>query len=915
VSGAPSAGPARHGFLGGAASAPAPAETLPSGFQDQVAFSGLTNPTSVRFSPDGRVFVAEKQGLVKVFDSLADPTPSMAVDLRAEVDDYWDRGLLGLALDPAFPASPFVYLLYTYDAPPGQTAPIWNDACPSPPGPTTDGCVVTGKLVRVQLSGDAAAGPPQTLISGQWCQQYPSHSIGDLGFGPDGKLYVTGGDGASFIFADYGQGGGSPGSPTPMNPCGDPPAGIGGTETPPTAQGGALRSQSPGRASGALLNGAVLRLDPATGAAPPDNPNAASGDPNLRRIVAYGLRNPFRFAFRPGTSELWVGDVGWDTWEEIERRPTPTGAVQNFGWPCYEGPAPQPGYASAGLSLCTALYAAGSASGPYYTYNHADEVAPGDNCPTTTGSVVSGIAFYGGGSYPASYDGALVFADHSRNCIWTIGIGAGGLPDPTRLQVLATGAAHPVDVETGPGGDLYYVDFDGGTIHRISYSPVPGCATGTFRGEYFNNATLAGEPVLTRCEAAIDDGWGSGSPAPEVNPDNFSARWTRSLDVVPGTYTFTATSDDGMRVYVDGTLLIDGWSDHPATTYTASVALSGATHQLRVEYYEHTGDTSAQVSWSLDIPDAAPSASIDAPAPSLTYAVGQAIPFSGQATDPEQGTLPASALSWTLLIHHCTTPTQCHVHTVQTWTGATGGTLNAPDHDYPSHLELVLQATDALGVTGTTSVMLDPRTVELTFRTAPAGLTLAVGSGSGVAPFTRTEIVGSQTSLSAPTTQGLGGRTLRFASWSDGGAATHNITAPATAATYTATYAEKPPPPPTSTRPPAISGLSRQGRTLTATTGTWSGSPLTFAYAWLRCAGGRCAAIGGATGSAYTLTALDVGSRIVVRVTASNAGGSAAAQSGPTAVVTKAVRGRVRAVAHRGRARPRLHHRHRHGRG
>src|SRR5512144_1355120 len=78
ASGAPSAGPARPGFLGGAASAPAPAETLPSGFQDQVAFSGLTNPTSVRFSPDGRVFVAEKQGLVKVFDSLADPTPSVA---------------------------------------------------------------------------------------------------------------------------------------------------------------------------------------------------------------------------------------------------------------------------------------------------------------------------------------------------------------------------------------------------------------------------------------------------------------------------------------------------------------------------------------------------------------------------------------------------------------------------------------------------------------------------------------------------------------------------------------------------------------------------------------------------------------------------------------------------------------------
>ena len=916
ASGAPSAGTAHRAFLGGAASAPAPAEALPSGFHDAVAFSALTNPTAVRFSPDGRVFVAEKSGLVKVFDSLADQAPSVAVDLRSQVDDFWDRGLLGLALDPSFPASPFVYLLYTYDAPPGEAAPIWNDACPSPPGPTTDGCVVTGKLVRVQLSGDSAAGPPQTLISGEWCQQYPSHSVGDLGFGPDGKLYVTGGDGASFIFADYGQGGGSPGSPTPANPCGDPPAGAGGSETPPTAQGGALRSQSPARAGGpVLLDGAVLRLNPATGAAPADNPNAGSPDPNLRRIVAYGLRNPFRFAFRPGTSELWVGDVGWATWEEIERRLTANGAVQNFGWPCYEGPGPQPAYQSAGLSLCTALYAAGSASAPYYVYNHADEVSSGDNCPTANGSVVSGIAFYGGGSYPASYDGALVFADHSRNCIWTMGLGAGGLPDPTRLQVLATGAANPVDVETGPGGDLYYVDFDGGTIHHISYSPVPPCDPGTFRAEYYNNVTLAGQPVLTRCEPAIDHDWGVGSPAPEVNPDSFSASWSRDVDLAPGTYTFTARADDGIRVYVDGTAVIDAWFEQPPTTYTATVPISNATHHVRVEYYEDGNTAVAQVSWHLDVPDGAPTATIDAPGAALTYVVGQAISFSGHADDPEQGALPATALTWTLLVHHCTTPAQCHVHTVQSWTGTAGGTLNAPDHEYPSHLELVLRATDALGVTSAASVTLDPRTVALAFRTVPAGLTLTIGSGSGIAPFARTEIVGSQTSVSAPATQLLGGKTFHLASWSDGGAATHNITAPANATTYTATYAEELPPRPTSKGLPAISGVARQGRTLTTTTGAWSGAPASFAYAWLRCGGSGCAAITGATDTTYTLTAFDVGSRVVARVTATNAGGSSAAQSSPTAVVARSVRGPIRAVGRRGPARPRLDRHHRRGHG
>jgi glucose/arabinose dehydrogenase len=68
----------------------------------------------------------------------------------------------------------------------------------------------------------------------------------------------------------------------------------------------------------------VLRLDPNTGAALPDNPLASSADANARRIIAHGLRNPFRMTVRPGTSELWVGDVGWGTWEELNRIPTPT---------------------------------------------------------------------------------------------------------------------------------------------------------------------------------------------------------------------------------------------------------------------------------------------------------------------------------------------------------------------------------------------------------------------------------------------------------------------------------------------------------------------------------------------------------------------------------------------------------------
>ena len=98
----------------------ASAAQLPSGFTESVAFNGLTNPTNLEFAADGRVFVTEKSGNIKVFDSLSDPTPTTFTDLTTNVHNYWDRGLLGLALDPsltnpALPLRPWVYVLYAYD--------------------------------------------------------------------------------------------------------------------------------------------------------------------------------------------------------------------------------------------------------------------------------------------------------------------------------------------------------------------------------------------------------------------------------------------------------------------------------------------------------------------------------------------------------------------------------------------------------------------------------------------------------------------------------------------------------------------------------------------------------------------------------------------------------------------------------
>jgi glucose/arabinose dehydrogenase/PKD repeat protein len=738
---------------------PAGASTLPSGFRDSVVLSGLTNPTVLQFAPDGRIFVGQKNGVIKVFQSLTDTSPVTVADLSAEVDDYWDRGLLGLALPPNFPASPYVYVLYTYDAPIGGTAPTWNDGCPTPPGPTTDGCVVSARVSRLQISGNVMTGSEQVLVNG-WCQQFPSHSIGTLLFGRDGYLYAGAGDGASFNNVDYGQYGATYAGDQ-ANPCGDPPSAVGTALSPPGAEGGALRSQSVRRTDGpATLDGAIVRIDPATGAGVPGNPFYSSSDANARRIVAYGLRNPFRFTQRPGTDELWIGDVGWNTWEEIDRVVSPTSATaSNFGWPCYEGASPQSGYQGAGLNLCSSLYSTpGSVLAPYYTYNHSACVVAYTGCHTG-GSSITGVAFYQGGSYPAQYNGALFFADHTRNEIWAMLPGSNGLPDPSQLQsfvgVDATGGAagHPVDLKIGPGGDLFYVDMDDGTVHRITYTAANQPPTAKITA----NPTNGPVPLTVSFD-------GTGSSDPEGHPLTYS--WDLNGD---GTF---------------------GDATGPTASYTYTAA--GVYHpSLRVTDDQGATDTA---SVTVTAGNTAPTAVIDSPSSSLTWKVGDTIPFSGHATDAQDGALPASALSWSLILHHCFTPTDCHTHLIQTINGVSSGSFNAPDHEYPCWLEVQLTATDSGGLTSTASVRLDPKTVVLTFKTNPGGLVLSdlvVNEAPRTTPFSVTVVVGSANSVSAPSPQQFNKSTYYFSSWSDGGPQSHTITAPAVNTTYTATYRKR----------------------------------------------------------------------------------------------------------------------------
>ena len=200
-------------------------------------------------------------------------------------------------------------------------------------------------------------------------------------------------------------------------------------------------------------------MHPDTGDAAPDNPAIGNPDPRRRRIVAYGLRNPFRFTFRPGTGEIWSGDVGWNTDEEINRTPDVT-QVRNYGWPCYEGATRQGSYDSLNLASCETLYSAGTATTPYYSYKHTEKVVPGESCSTGSSSI-SGLAFYTADVFPPAYKNALFFSDYSRNCIWVMYRGANGLPDPATRQTFLAGAAGPVFLTQGPDGALYYADLVG----------------------------------------------------------------------------------------------------------------------------------------------------------------------------------------------------------------------------------------------------------------------------------------------------------------------------------------------------------------------------------------------------------------------------------------------------------------------
>jgi hypothetical protein len=228
----------------------------------------------------------------------------------------------------------------------------------------------------------------------------------------------------------------------------------------------------------------------------------------------------------------------------------------------------------------------------------------------------------------------------------------------------------------------------------------------------------------------------------------------------------------------------DSTAVRPGFTYTTEGTYSA---RLRVTDAGGLSDT-------FNVPITAgrppvPVITITSPAAGTTWKVDDTIAFSGSATDFSGATIAASGLSWDIELHHCDGVSgSCHAHTLQSFGGVAGGSFAAPDHDYPSYLEIELTARDTHGLSATARRRLDPQTARLTLASDPPGASLTLGAQTATAPFTREVIRGSTNSVGAESSQTIGALPYAFASWSDAGARNH-ATQVSTDTTLTATFA------------------------------------------------------------------------------------------------------------------------------
>ncbi len=625
-------------------SAPAyAATTLPSGFSESTFISGLTNPTAMEFAPDGRLFVAEQGGTLRVIKNGALlPTPFVTLSVHTT----GEAGLLGIAFDPNFASNNYVYVYYTVNSP------------------------LHNRVSRFTANGDVAvSGSEFVVLDLNTLSWAGNHNGGAIHFGADGKLYIA--------------------------------VGYSATET---------NSQS----SSNLL-GKMLRIN-TDGTIPTDNPfyNTFSGQ--NRVIWAMGLRNPFTFAFKPGTSLMYINDVGSSggtAWEEINSGI----AGSNYGFPVVEGIANNPSYRD-----------------PIFAYGHSG--------PEPTGCAITGGAFYNPTTvqFPASYVGKYFFADYCFNWIRTIDPASPG----TSIAFASSNLSlEIVDLKVGSDGVLYYLSANG-AVMRIQYftNPAPSIT------QHPSNLTVSvGQPASFTCAA---------SGAATLN-----YQWQRNNGNIGGATSATYT--------INSTVIGD----------------NGA--QFRCVVTNSFGNATSNNATLTVTQNQPPVPTINTPVAGSHYSGGDTISYSGSATDPEDGTEPASRFTWRVDLHHDT-----HTHPlVPNTSGSTSGSFVAPTETETSAnvwYRLYLTVTDANGTSATVYRDILPNVVNLTFQTNPPTLNLTLDGHPITTPQTIQGVVGVQRVLGVVSPQQYNGVTYDFASWSNAGSITQTFLTPNTSTTYTANF-------------------------------------------------------------------------------------------------------------------------------
>jgi glucose/arabinose dehydrogenase/PKD repeat protein len=722
---------------------------VPAGFTDELVAGGLPFATGIAFSRDGRLFIALKSGVVRVHRNGA-LLPAPFVDLSAQVNDNHDRGLLGIALHPEFPTQPYLYLLFTHDPPATAdnggggrvsrlvrvTADVAQDFDVAVAGSSTPQSIPggPGHLVLVGANstkaniGNESNGRDKTRAScmtGLTMAGAPiqdcipsdenSHSIGTVLFGSDGSLFLGSGDGSNYTEVDH----------------------------------RALRAQDLDS-----LAGKILRIDPLTGAGLPDNPYFEPGAPssNRSRVWSLGLRNPFRFALNPLTNQPFIGDVGWNSWEEID-----TGKGANFGWPCYEGGVSGGGVEggnstslqmssyrtnSSTSAACNALYAQGlgAVKAPIFSYSHSGT----DGYGVSGGASANAGAFYTGTVYPSAFQNVLFILDYNRRWIRSLSFDALGVASVQNFA--RESGLGMVQALIGPDTNLYVVVYNssGSSVRRIRY---------TAGGNTPPTAVVSATPT-------------SGTTPLDVH---FSSLGSFDPDAQP-----LATSWD----FGDGGTSTAAHPDHTYATagvYTAVLTLSETTAPF--------ANRTAQV--VISVGHSPPLATITNPADDAEYEVGDVIAYAGFATEAGLPVDP-SQLSWELRNHH-----NEHVH-FDTLPNGAGGSFSVDEHGDDVRYELCLTATVGGVLTDVRCVDLFPRKGTVTFASEPVGMQVSYeDEGLDLAtPAIVHPVIGSHQTVSVDAIQQ--GRT--FTDWADGPTGTsRSFLVGAEPITLTARFQNRPP--------------------------------------------------------------------------------------------------------------------------